>query len=53
MIVLKVKAQTAIQGDGKPSEEAQKLELALQEFFKSYRADSGEILGYQVEVDSE
>lgn len=50
MIGLKVKADYVIQGDGEPSSEAKKLEDALKEFFKYYRADSGEVLGYQVEV---
>lgn len=50
MIGLKVKADYVIQGDGEPSSEAKKLEAALKEFFRYYRADSGEVLGYQVEV---
>ena len=49
MIGLKVKADYVIQGDGEPSSEAKKLEDALKEFFKYYRADSVEVLGYQFE----
>ena len=50
MIGLDIKGNFALQSDGEPSAEAEKLEVALREFLKFYRAESGEVLGYQVKV---
>lgn len=51
MIYLEVDANFSIQGDGDAQQEAQKLELALKEFFRGYRAESGEVLGYSAKVN--
>lgn len=50
MIGLNVKADYVIHSEGEPSVEAEKLEIALREFFKYYRAESGEALAFHVEV---
>ena len=53
MIKLEADVTYTIQGDGVPDDEAKKFEISLREFLKFYRAESGEVLGYKVNVTGE